>query len=138
MTEHSEQVALFEWAEWMINTGKYPELKWMFAVPNGGLRHKATAAKLKAEGVKAGVPDILLPVKSIWNETGLAIEMKFGKNKTTKNQDKWLAGLKELGWRVAICYSFEEAQETIESYIDPKPRSWEEAQDGIDCRTAKG
>lgn len=121
MTEHAEQVALFEWAEWIMNTGKYPELKWMFAVPNGGHRYVTVAKKLKAEGVKAGVPDVLLPAPSLWGEIGLAIEMKFGKNKTTKKQDKWLVGLRELGWRVVVCYSFDEARWEIEHYLAPVP-----------------
>ena len=59
-SEHEEQVALFEWAEW--NKRQYPELELMFAIPNGGQRHVVVAKKLKDEGVKAGVPDIFLPV----------------------------------------------------------------------------
>lgn len=128
MTEHSEQVALFEWADLMVRSGKYPELKWMFAVPNGGHRYMTVAKKLKAEGVKAGVPDVLLPVGSINGHLGLAIEMKFSKNKTTENQDKWLFGLQELGWKTAVCYSFEQATEQIEGYLNqPKDKIWRRA-----------
>ena len=54
--EHVEQVVLFEWAR--LQAAKYPMLKTMFAIPNGGKRGSATAAKLKAEGVKAGVCDV--------------------------------------------------------------------------------
>lgn len=73
MTEHEEQKALIEWSAWMSNAR--PELSLMFAVPNGGDRHPAVAAKLKAEGVKAGVPDIFLPVPRNGYH-GLFIELK--------------------------------------------------------------
>jgi hypothetical protein len=49
-SEHDQQVALFTWAN--QNLDRYPVLRWMFAVPNGGHRHPAVAGKLKAEGVK--------------------------------------------------------------------------------------
>ena len=57
--EAEEQKALFEWAGYM--GGKHPELRFMYHVPNGGRRNAREAAMLKAEGVKAGVPDIVLP-----------------------------------------------------------------------------
>jgi hypothetical protein len=66
-----EQTALFSWATWQEQL--YPDLKWMYHVPNGGHRNKATAARLKAAGVKAGVPDVVLPApKGIYH--GLYIE----------------------------------------------------------------
>ena len=55
MSEHDEQVLIFKWAR--LSEGRWPELALLFAIPNGGHRHKAVAAKLKAEGVRAGVPD---------------------------------------------------------------------------------
>ena len=54
--EHVEQAALFRWAEFA--RARLPELTLLHAIPNGGHRHKATAARLKAEGVKRGVPDL--------------------------------------------------------------------------------
>ena len=64
--EGEEQAALFRWAQ--FQSGKYPELDLMFHIPNGGKRGKAEAARFKAEGVKAGVPDIFFP-KAKWIET---------------------------------------------------------------------
>ena len=55
----TEQVALFGWAEY--NEAYYPELRLLYAIPNGGHRHKAMSAELKAEGVKPGVPNLCLP-----------------------------------------------------------------------------
>lgn len=114
MTEHAHQVALVEWTAW--ESKKTPELELLFACPNGGERHGAVAAKLKAEGVKAGVPDLFLPVpKQPFH--GLFIEMKHGKNTTTEAQRWWLRRLKRQGYEVAVCYSCDEAIERIKGYL---------------------
>lgn len=112
--EHDEQAALFQWAALQENV--YPELALMFAVPNGGHRHKAVAAKMKAEGQRAGVPDIFLPV-SRYPYFGLFIEMKVGRNKTTPKQDWWLEQLEKQGYYTTVCYGWEAAKELIVSYL---------------------
>ena len=53
MSEHLEQCAVFDFA-------RYAGIR-LFAIPNGGHRHKAVAVKLRAEGVCAGVPDLMVP-----------------------------------------------------------------------------
>ena len=53
--ESQIQSALFEWAAY--NSGKYPELKLMFHIANGGRRDIIEAAHLKQQGVKSGVPE---------------------------------------------------------------------------------
>jgi hypothetical protein len=98
---------------------KYPELKGLHAVPNGGHRHKAVAMKLKAEGVKPGVPDISLPVKRD-PFTGLHIEMKTAKGRVTENQRWWINFLKSQGRRVEVCRSFDEARALICEYLGIK------------------
>lgn len=112
--EHEMQVSLFQWAAY--NTVKYPELKLMFAVPNGGARNIVVARKLKAEGVKRGVPDIFLPVPR-GTHAGLFIELKAGKNKPTLEQKEWAQGLMSMGYHVVLCYSWEEAVERIKTYF---------------------
>lgn len=57
--ESGHQEALFSWAAY--RTEIMPELQYMYHVPNGGKRDAATAVALKRQGVKAGVPDIMLP-----------------------------------------------------------------------------
>lgn len=52
-TEHIEQALLFKWAA--FSSGKYPELEYMFAIPNGGYRHYRTASDLKVIAFKAWV-----------------------------------------------------------------------------------
>ena len=59
-TEADEQIALFEWAA--LQSGRFPELALLYHVPNGGSRNKIEAARLRAQGVKSGVPDLCLPV----------------------------------------------------------------------------
>lgn len=113
-SEHDEQVALFQWAR--MNEGRWPELRWMFAVPNGGQRAMLTAIKLKAEGVKAGVPDIFLPCP-VGGYAGLWIEMKAGSNKPTAEQRQWLDALREMGYCTAVCWGADEAIRTVESYL---------------------
>lgn len=125
-SEHSHQTALFAWAA--LNVGKYPPLRWMFAIPNGGLRDIRTATNLKAEGVKAGVPDVFLPWSmyhdpNAWSECkyhGLFIEMKVGKNKPTQEQEEYIAYLKEAGYYCVVCYTWNVARDAIVAYLEGK------------------
>jgi len=115
-SEHLEQVALFNILRRYED--KYPELKWVFAIPNGGHRHISVARKMKAEGVKAGVWDIFCPFMPWWrDEGGLWIEMKAGNNKLTSNQQAFRDAVGgEYQW--AVCYSAEEACHAIGEYLD--------------------
>lgn len=120
--EHNEQAALFNWAKYYETKCKL--LKMMFAIPNGGHRHKAVAAKMKAEGVKAGVPDIFLAVQ--WSVCGipipgLFIEMKIGKNKPTQSQAEWIRKLEEGGYQCKVCYSWIDAAFVICDYLELDP-----------------
>lgn len=113
--EHDEQAALFEWAGWMA--GRWPELEYMHAIPNGGDRNKVVAAKLRAEGVKAGVPDIFLPCPR-GGFHGLYIEMKRTRGgRVSREQQRWIDGLRAQGYRVEVCAGFDAAKKTIEEYM---------------------
>lgn len=116
-TEHDEQSALMQWAD--DNTDTYPDLRWLFAIPNGGQRHQYVAAKLKAEGVKSGVPDLFLPVAR-GGFYGLWIELKRADktNHATTNQLTWIAALLQRGYQCHICYGCNEAIERIKEYLD--------------------
>ena len=115
VSESSEQISLFRWASWQ--SGTYPQLNLMYHTPNGGKRDIKTAKRLKAEGVKAGVPDICLPCHR-GKYHGLYIELKAGKNKTTDNQDEWLAALSAEGYKTAVCYDWETASKVILNYLN--------------------
>ena len=114
-TEAEEQTALFQWAK--IAEGGKPQLRLLYAVPNGGSRHRLEAVNLKRQGVKAGVPDICLPYpKGLYH--GLYIELKVGKNKPSQQQERWIRDLLAAGYMAIVCYGFTQAKEAIEKYLD--------------------
>lgn len=117
--EEAEQAAIFEWAEY--EKRKYPELELLYHVPNGGKRDAKTAAILKRCGVKAGVPDLVLPVARCGYH-GLYIELKVGKNRTSKNQDRWLENLNAQGYKAVVCNGFNEATNMILRYLEGETR----------------
>jgi hypothetical protein len=117
MSEHSEQCALIEWANLVKN--KYPELEWLFAVPNGGHRHPLTAVKLKKEGVKSGVFDLFLPV-SRGGYHGLFVEMKFGKNELTDNQIEFKHFIFSQGYCNGVFWQWTDARDFIVNYLEMK------------------
>ena len=114
MSEHDHQVTVFQWAELQERT--YPELAALFAVPNGSNKSKAVAGRMRAEGLKSGVPDICLPVAR-GKYGALFIEMKDGNKKPTENQVAWMEMLDRFGNCVAICQSASEAIKTLEWYL---------------------
>ena len=113
-TEHDEQAHLFAWAA--MAQGTHPELALLFAIPNGGQRHPAVAAQLKAEGVKPGVPDVFLPVAR-GKFHGLFIEMKVRPNKPTAEQAQWIEVLRYYGYSAVVCYGAQEAINAIKAYL---------------------
>ena len=110
MSEHDEQATLFAISSYR------PELRWMFAIPNGGLRNKATAGKLRAEGVRAGVADVFVPIPS-GGYHGLFLEMKFGRNKLTELQQEFFEYATQQGYCCKVAYSAEQAIEIIDEYL---------------------
>lgn len=113
--ESGHQEAIFSWCDY--NRNRYPELALLYHVPNGGKRDAATARALKRQGVKAGVPDLVLPVAR-GGYHGLYIELKAGKNKPTELQKWWLEKLQEQGYFTKVCYGWEEAVQTLSAYLD--------------------
>lgn len=95
MTEHDLQASII--AEVNLRANQDPIWALLFAIPNGGHRSKATAGKLKAEGVRAGVPDLFLPVAR-HGYHGLFIELKVGRNQPTELQRVWLDRLIAQGY----------------------------------------
>lgn len=121
--EEREQIAIFTWAK--MQEAAHPDLCLMYHIPNGGPRSKATAARLKAAGVKAGMPDICLPVPR--NGYGaLYIELKKPESKSmgirkgtvSQKQREVISALQRSGNAVAVCYGAEEAIKTIKGYLN--------------------
>lgn len=115
-TEAGAQEAIFSWCD--INRDTYPELRLLHHIPNGGQRNKTTAIALKRQGVKAGVPDLMLPVAR-QGYHGLYIELKKvdKTNKPTALQKQWLADLQQQGYKAVVCYGFDEATEVLANYL---------------------
>ena len=114
--EAKEQKFLFQWAENMAVL-KWPELRLMYHVPNGGSRNSIEAANLKAQGVKPGVPDVFLPVARKGFH-GLYIEMKRRRGGIlSKYQKEYIEALKKQGYRVEVCKGFHAAADVIEDYM---------------------
>ena len=101
-TEHEEQR---EFVQWVRQT--YPGVR-IFAIPNGGQRSRTTGAKLKAEGVSAGVPDLYIPAWRCW------VEMKREKGgKLSPVQKDWIAYLESIGDTVIVGHGCDDAQNKI-------------------------
>ena len=114
-TEAQEQKALFEWAD--RAKGRYPALRWLFHIPNGGSRNLIEARHLKEQGVKAGVPDIFLPCPNPIH-MGLFIELKRRKGgRISEEQSRWIAELNKAGYRAVVAYGFEDAKQIILNYL---------------------
>lgn len=91
-TEHDEQVTFVR-----IFRLLYPAVR-IFAIPNGGIRNKATAVRLRAEGVERGVPDLFIPEWKLW------IEMKKQKGGIlSQEQKEWIEYLNKCGYKAVVC-----------------------------------
>jgi hypothetical protein len=127
-TEHAEQAEVIRWAMSAPVLEDHPEVKWLFAIPNGaklpysrdarGNRHCNQANILKDEGLKSGVPDLCLPVPA-GGYHGLYIEMKsLSKSaKLSAEQKAWIEGLNALGYRAVVCFGCEAAKLEIVNYL---------------------
>jgi hypothetical protein len=110
MTEYDEQSTLFAWLEWYSN--QHPEAALAYANVNGQYR----PGQRPEPGLKAGVPDVFLPVAR-QGYHGLYIELKHGDNRPTAEQYTWILRLREQGYLAVVAYEFVGAKEVIESYL---------------------
>jgi len=117
--EGQEQAAYFEWL------GKALPLvsDHAFHPANGGHRLKAVAGKLKAQGVRAGVPDIYIELpRGAYH--GLRIELKATPPHdaaVAPSQKAWRARLKGAGYCALICKGWEAAKSATEAYVSLGP-----------------
>lgn len=85
------------------------------AIPNGGTRNKIEAGRLKAEGVKAGIPDTFLPI-SRGKYHGLYIEFKSKANKPDEDQRVMLLMLDSMGYKVVCVNTLPDAIQAFTDY----------------------
>jgi hypothetical protein len=106
-SEHFEQREVVRWFR-----QTWPGVR-IFAVPNGGVRSKATAVRLKAEGVASGVPDLFVPAWRLW------IEMKRVKGGSLSQEQKdWIAYLEGCGYQCVVGKGAEDAKRQISAFFD--------------------
>lgn len=117
LSEDTEQTIVIKWAQLMEN--RYPALKLLYHIPNGGKRSITEAKRFKAQGVKAGVPDLCLPYAN-GNYNGLYIELKAIGGRLSEIQKQWLTLLEIVGYKAVCCYGADEAIATIEKYLSEK------------------
>ncbi len=105
-SESLEQAYLVQWMR-----RNYPLVR-IFAIGNGGLRSASQGAKLKAEGVTRGVPDLYIPAWRTW------VEMKREKGgRIDPDQADWHAYLESIGDTVIVGYGFEDAKEKLQNLL---------------------
>lgn len=105
--EHEEQRELVRWFR-----QTWPGVR-IYATPNGGMRSKATAGRLKAEGVASGVPDLFVPAWRLW------VEMKRAKGGSLKPEQKdWIAYLESVNYWCIVGKGADDAKAKISAFFD--------------------
>ena len=107
--EHNEQVVVIKYCD----LNKIP----VFAIPNGSNKSRTAQKNFKAEGLRPGVPDIMIPVPSK-KYHGLFVEMKRVKGSNTSDEQvEWIALLNKQGYKAVICKGAAVAISEIEDYF---------------------
>ena len=115
VSEEEEQIMLFSWAR--MYEHRYPQLKWLHAIPNGGYRTESQAARFKASGVKKGVSDMFLPYPA-GGAHGLYIELKRKDGgKASKEQLEFIENMTKVGYVAKVCHGWQAAAELILRYL---------------------
>lgn len=150
--EHAHQAALFMWANMAVHFGRlaadtkssYTEpgraqelsrvndrissLRWLFAIHNQGHGDRTRGSIAKAEGIKAGVFDLFLPVPRYFrgahngampatNYCGLFVELKVGYNQPSAEQLAFQAFARSMGFSAEIAWGWIEARAKLLTYL---------------------
>ena len=108
-TRRSEHIEQREFVEWFRKT--YPGVL-IFAIPNGGKRGAAAAAKLQLEGVVPGVPDLCVPEWHLW------IEMKRADGGIVGTDQKKVMGqLEDCGYTCVVAWGDADAREKVQAHV---------------------
>lgn len=108
-SEHVEQALLVQWFR-----RTYPNVL-IFAIPNGGARSRATAGRLKVEGVVPGIPDLFCPEWKLW------VEMKRTKGGVVSAEQRAMIDyLQSVGYRAIVCKGAEDAKAQIMEIVNAR------------------
>lgn len=108
-TEEQEMRALAQWLDWHGILWAHP--------PQESPRHIAYARRLKAMGMRAGLPDVLVfdipPAARQYSGVAIELKRRVG-GRVSKTQETWLRQLDERGWYTRVCQGADEAIEVLE------------------------
>lgn len=110
-SEHQIQKAVFQWLR-----AAHPKVI-AYAIPNAARRSAAQAAYLKAEGLRAGMPDIVIAMPR-GGFHGMYLELKTQTGRVSDSQRDTLEALAEMQYACAIARSVDEAIEFISTYLE--------------------
>jgi hypothetical protein len=118
-SEHHEQCRFFNYVNYLSSLDQ-DVVELIYAVPNGGSRNPQEAIRLKAEGVRSGIPDVNIDIPSP-EYHGMRIEFKRKVGGVTSPAQKRKHRLlRQAGYHVVTCYSAEEAITELENYCGPR------------------
>jgi hypothetical protein len=111
MSERDEQIKVFNWIH------LHPQLKDLaFSIPNEGKRSLVLGRLYKRMGLRSGTPDIFIPYPTKTYH-GLFIELKYGRNKATPAQAKFIERLKSYGYCAEVVWGADDAIKLITEYL---------------------
>ena len=114
--EQAEQIALMNWAS-LVKVGEQYLSDLLVHIPNGGARSAVEGAIFKRMGVKAGIPDVLLPMRTEAYGAGWW-ELKVDRRKPSDDQLRWHATLRAMGHYVQTYWHWHEAANDILRYLE--------------------
>lgn len=123
-SEDEQQATFIEWVD--THKKRFPVLELIYSIPNGSDKSKTLRYVMQLTGLRSGVPDMCLPVRSkAWNDLtdevryiGLYIEFKRPSGGTVSPEQKlWIARLQEAGHRVEVCRSWTDAAELVIEHL---------------------
>ena len=96
---------------------QYPKLSRLcFAVPNGGVRNSREAAIMKAEGVTAGVADMILLVPH-HGYGCLCIEFKTADGRQSESQKLWQVDAEANGNKYVVVRNIDQFVNEVKKYL---------------------
>ena len=112
--EDDEQRVVIQWAN--LNAANYEDVDLLYHIPNGGYRNAREAIKFRQMGVKAGMPDLHLPVsRGMYHSLYIELKRQQG-GRVTDAQRRRILRLQKAGNFVAVARGAEEAINVIKSY----------------------
>lgn len=111
------QRTVVEWTKWGIRYNGRALFDYIYHVANNR-RSRTEGAILKGLGVKAGISDLVIPIKSA-QYGGLYLELKVQRRTASNAQLEYHQRLREGGQCVEMAWSFEEARKAITEYLIP-------------------